>query len=85
MIRGSDVGLRTGGDEFVLLLPRTSELQARGVVERLSAEADQPPWRYASRFSYGIASLQSGESGTDVLNRADAAMNGLKREKRAGR
>jgi diguanylate cyclase (GGDEF)-like protein len=85
VIRGSDMGVRTGGDEFVLLLPSTSEVQARGVVERLYAEADQPPARYASRFSYGIASLQSGESGPDLLVRADAALNALKRERRAGR
>ena len=43
VIRGSDVGVRTGGDEFVLLLPRTSEVQAKAVVERLYVEADRLP------------------------------------------
>ena len=84
-IRGSDIGLRSGGDEFVLLLPRTNEVAARTVAERLVVASERfstpfgPP-----RFSYGIATYGRGEPEYDVMTRADAALNQQKRE-RGGR
>jgi len=85
VIRGSDIGLRVGGDEFVLLLPRTTEVSAKTVTERLVVATE----RYATpfgppRFSYGIATYRSGEPDYDVVTRADAVMNLSKRE-RGGR
>ena len=81
-IRGSDVGLRTGGDEFVILLPRTSEVPAKRVAERLLETATLFPGRSGpAKFSYGIATLRSSESGDDVLARADALLRSAKRER----
>jgi two-component system cell cycle response regulator len=84
-IRGSDIGLRTGGDEFVILLPRTTEVAAKTVAERLAVASERfstpfgPP-----RFSYGIATYGRGDAEYDVISRADAALNQQKRE-RGGR
>lgn len=79
-IRGSDVGLRIGGDEFLILLPRTSEVPAKRVAERLAETAILFPGRSGpARFSQGIATHRPGESGDEVIARADAALSAAKR------
>jgi diguanylate cyclase (GGDEF)-like protein len=84
-IRGSDVGLRIGGDEFLILLPRTSEVPAKRVAERLTETALLFPGHSgAARFSYGISTYRPGESGDDVMTRADAALMSAKRERATG-
>lgn len=81
-IRGSDVGLRIGGDEFLILLPRTSEVPAKRVAERLTETALLFPGQSGpARFSYGISTNRPGESGDDVLTRADAALRADKRDR----
>ena len=78
-IRGSDVGLRLGGDEFLILLPRTSEVPAKRVAERLTETAQLFPGRSGpAQFSYGLATHRPGESGDDVVARADAALRAAK-------
>ena len=79
-IRGNDVGLRIGGDEFLILLPRTSAVPAKMVAERLAETAILFPGRSGpAQFSYGIATYRPGESGSDVVARADAALGAAKR------
>ena len=81
-IRGSDVGLRVGGDEFIILLPRTTEVFAKRVAERLIETASMTPEQFRpTRFSYGIATQGPGEFGADVVSRADAALGLAKRER----
>ena len=82
--RGSDVGLRIGGDEFLILLPRTSEVPAKRVAERLMETAILFPGRSGpAKFSYGIATLRHGESGDEVLARADALLRSVKQDRAA--
>ncbi|HEY6203179.1 MAG TPA: GGDEF domain-containing protein [Candidatus Limnocylindria bacterium] len=81
-IRGTDVGLRIGGDEFLILLPRTSEVPAKRVAERLAETAILFPGQSGpARFSYGIATHRAGESGDEVLGRADAVLGSAKRDR----
>lgn len=83
-IRGSDVGLRVGGDEFLILLPRTSAVPAKMVAERLGETAILFPGQSGpAQFSFGIATHRPGESGTDVVARADAALGASKRARQA--
>ena len=83
-IRGSDVGLRVGGDEFMILLPRTTQVLAKGVAERLIETAAMAHSQFRpTRFSYGIATQGPGEAGEDVVARADAALGIAKRERRS--
>ena len=81
-IRGSDVGLRVGGDEFLILLPRTTAVFAKRVAERLIETASASAQFGPIRFSYGIATQDPGEVGEDVVTRADVALGTAKRERR---
>jgi len=81
-IRGTDVGLRVGGDEFVILLPRTTDAPAHRVAERLAETAAAQS--VSARFSYGLATSGPDESGDDVLARADAALRSAKQGRVGG-
>jgi diguanylate cyclase (GGDEF)-like protein len=88
-LRDTDFAARYGGDEFVVLLPQTSEPQAALFAERLrrrlietSEHAGLPV-----RGSIGVAAvsadeLETPEASEDLLRRADEA---LYRAKRSGR
>lgn len=83
-IRGTDVGLRIGGDEFLILLPRTSEVPAKRVAERLAETAVLFPGQSGpAQFSYGIATHRPGESGDDVGARADLMLRSAKQARAA--
>ncbi|MBW2508525.1 MAG: diguanylate cyclase [Deltaproteobacteria bacterium] len=80
-LRRIDTIARTGGEEFVVLLPRTTLAEAAQVGEKLRSiveltefpgGAGQPGG--ALTISVGAASLQPGESGADLLARADTAL-----------
>ncbi len=77
--RGSDVVARTGGEEFLLVMPETSLDAARKVAERLrGAIAEHPLWvdgqRISLTISLGVAGCR-GETSIDQLQQqADRAM-----------
>jgi diguanylate cyclase (GGDEF)-like protein len=85
--RRDDVCARLGGEEFMLLLPRTSVQQARPVLERLLMQlrqarplAAQPSFAYTA--SVGLAESLPGDTVSAWLARADAAMYEAKRSGR---
>ncbi len=81
--RGSDVPARTGGDEFVLLLPECVPGQATIVLSRLTGmEVDFAGTKIPVTFSAGWAEHKPGERPEQLLNRAD---NALYTEKRTGK
>lgn len=67
VLRPDDVAVRTGGDEFALLLPQTGVEGAVSLVRRLRA-ADPTPW------SCGIVDWPADESFDSALSRADLRM-----------
>jgi len=84
-IRPTDVAVRFGGDEFLLLLPEATAQQAAVIAERLvklfgqyAGRLDQKP---PVSMSAGVASLRADgcESGHALINRADAALYDAKR------
>ncbi|MCX0431677.1 membrane-associated sensor domain-containing protein [Aeromonas veronii] len=85
----SDLVARYGGEEFVLLLPNTDRQTASSVAQRLQdglaslqlehLASDVASWVTVSQ---GIATLQPGESASQLLERADQA---LYRAKELGR
>jgi len=69
----SAVLARCGGDEFAVLLPGCGGDEAFRVVDAVRAASDR------TTLSCGVAELAPGETGADVLRRADTAMYAAKR------
>ena len=76
-LRPTDMLVRYGGEEFMLVLPGTDADQAAQLVDRLRALVPD-----RQTFSAGIATWDGHETATEVLQRADQA---LLQAKKAGR
>jgi diguanylate cyclase (GGDEF)-like protein len=79
-VRRTDRAFRWGGDEFVLLMPSTTEQGARLVVERIQRAAGTPT-------SAGVALHRGGSNAVDVatwLSEADADLYRTRRSARGG-
>jgi diguanylate cyclase (GGDEF)-like protein len=64
-MRGQDVVVRTGGEEFVLLMPHTDASAAAAACERLRTAIRDEPWDriapgIALTASIGVATAQAG-------------------------
>jgi diguanylate cyclase (GGDEF)-like protein len=85
-LRPSDIPGRHGGDEFVLLLPRTSVQDAMAVASRIADRvrllAEQNGIASLS-LSFGAVQTQRGESIDEALHRADQALYEAKRQGRS--
>ena len=76
-LRRRDVAGRLGGDEFAVILPRTREIDAANVVQRLNARINdrQVAPRIAKvALNVGTVQMLAGESVGDALRRAEAAL-----------
>ncbi len=88
-IRRIDVPCRYGGEEFGIILPGTSIVQAVGLAERLRAILEASPISFGSRkvlitASFGVASY-SGERDDSPQSLIDSADQFLLRAKAKGR
>lgn len=87
-LRATDQFGRYGGEEFLLLLGDSGDLElARQAVERILSSVETHPWPQvalglAVTTSAGLATCHMGESMTQLLSRAD---NALYEAKNAGR
>ena len=82
-IRGSDLAVRLGGDEFMVLLPECRVDEVRHVISRVEGlEMDYEGATIPCRFSRGWTDYRPGETSEELLKRADAA---LYADKRAGK
>jgi diguanylate cyclase (GGDEF)-like protein len=80
--RGSDVGVRTGGDEFLVLIPRGGLDDARVLAERvrdaLTAQGRAEP-NTALTVSAGVSAWRLGRTAEQVLEAADEMLYAAKR------
>ena len=88
LVRAGDVIGRYGGEEFMVVLPDTSQKMAGEVAERIRNASEKMPVytdageKVSFTVSIGVSQLNLGESGTNALERADVALN---RAKESGR
>jgi len=79
-IRGSDLAVRLGGDEFMALLPECRADEVRHVLGRVEGlEVIYNGERIRCQFSRGWTDYKPGESPQDLLKRADDALYEYKR------
>jgi diguanylate cyclase (GGDEF)-like protein len=71
VLRRDDVLARTGGDEFIVLMPDTEPPEATAVLDRLRAA-------HPVEWSAGVASWQIGESLEQCIERADRELYAAK-------
>jgi diguanylate cyclase (GGDEF)-like protein len=86
-LRGADVLARWGGEEFIVLLPSTSPIDALGVAERVRAALPaltQPHWPADVRTStsIGLTAWASGQDIDHAIRQADTALYRAKAEGR---
>jgi len=84
-VRAMDVLVRRGGEEFVLLLPRTDIAEARDVAERVRSYLARDPLAVRTgvtvrqTISMGVATWDGTETAEALEERADLAMYEAKR------
>ena len=83
-VRETDVAGRWAGDEFVVLLPRTSHVQASRLAERVAEAFGALEFPGAASglqvtASIGVVEMVPGDTSTTLMNRADGSMYAAKR------
>jgi diguanylate cyclase (GGDEF)-like protein len=81
-IRGQDLAVRYGGEEFCLVLPDTDLLGAHHLLEGLRCGGREATTDFGVTLSAGLTSWDGIEDTTSFIERADQA---LYRAKAAGR
>lgn len=83
-VRETDYVFRWGGDEFLVLLPRTDEASAEQKAEELGRRLPHIPGvdRVSPSLSVGWATHRTGEDFTATLSEADARMYDRKQKGR---
>lgn len=77
--RQSDACFRYGGEEFLIVLESTQQIQAMLVAERLREAIEKQNFYFGNQHipmtaSFGVASYQSGELLEGLISRADKAL-----------
>ncbi len=75
-LREGDVLARFGGEEFVVLMPRTALHAACGMAERIRQRIEE---RIVTTVSIGVAASEPGETSTSIISRADTALYSAKK------
>ena len=79
-IRGSDLAVRLGGDEFMVMLPECRAEEVGHVLLRLEgASVTYEGHHIPCRFSRGWVDYRPGETSTELMKRADDALYANKR------
>jgi diguanylate cyclase (GGDEF)-like protein len=76
VVRSADVACRIGGDEFAVILPESSVVDAHQLSERLQAAVAARPIVLAGRLdvSAGVAELRQADDASSLFERSDEAL-----------
>lgn len=81
--RGSDVSIRLGGDEFMMILPECKPDDVHLVLSRLERKSMESSGHSIDlEFSAGWTEYSPGESAESLIQRADAALYANKRARK---
>ena len=84
-IRGSDLAVRMGGDEFMVLLPECRVGEVSHVLDRLKGlEVEYGGAKIQCTFSGGWTDFKPGEAPEEFVKRADEALYANKRTGKQG-
>jgi len=82
-VRGTDIPIRIGGDEFLIILPNGNPEAAKRVGERIKKVIEETFKDYGISASYGVAVYpDEGENLEELINLADKRMYEMKRKKK---
>jgi diguanylate cyclase (GGDEF)-like protein len=75
-VRQADVACRIGGDEFAVILPESTRIDAEGLFARVQATLRRRPPAQTNGLtvSGGIAELRADDDGVSLFERADSAL-----------
>ncbi len=84
-IRRSDIAVRYGGEEFIILLPYTHIEDAEKIAERIRKTFESTKFRFDHEIasitvSGGVATIEDGEDLFDLIDKADKALYYAKKE-----
>ncbi len=87
--RFSDVCIRYGGDEFIIILPETDLENAKKVAEKIKNTLDSIVFRkgkneFKCTVSIGVTSVRKDDTIESILERVDSALYQTKRVGKAG-
>lgn len=83
-LRASDVVSRYGGEEFLIILPETDEINAFMALERVRENIAKKPLRIGNEKLYvtvsiGVTEVDADDDSTEAIHRADIALLQAKR------
>jgi len=86
-LRQIDTVARFGGEEFLIMLPKTRELEAKAIIQRLCDAVAAQPYKLQGQSvkvtsSFGLAFYQVGDTIEKLIERADQALYHAKKSGR---
>lgn len=78
-LRQVDTVARFGGEEFLIMLPKTKEMEAKAIIQRLCDAVAAQPYKLQGQSmkvtsSFGLANYQVGDTIEKLIERADQAL-----------
>ncbi len=83
-VRNSDIVARWGGDEFIIITPKTSLVRTMQLAETLRQQVNQAFFSHVGHItaSFGVSAFQQNDTLDTIIQRADQALHMAKKSGR---